>query len=76
MQQKSYKAWAVEWRWPNDDRRFFVGRYFFTHAIPDSLHGHVICAFKTRREAREAVRNKSYGKPRIIRVNVTMRRCR
>ncbi len=71
-----YNAWAIQWRYPNEEREFLVGRYWFMSHPPPSFHGHMICVFKTRREARAGLRGQRspdgrvYGRARVVRVEV------
>jgi len=54
MLNKTFYAWAVNTN--SAEGHGFLGRYYFGHAIPAHLEGGVVALFKTREEARGAIR--------------------
>ena len=66
----------MEWRGVGDPEYFIVGRYWFEqNPQHPSVHGHRLCLFNTRREAREWAGSKSYGKYRVVKVKVAYKVC-
>lgn len=85
---KAYLAWGVKYlfrsKFPENRRRdrqekpFLVGRYWFEHQHTPSMHGHLVCAFNTRREARDLVKAKKseWSRYWIVRIRVTVTEAR
>lgn len=80
MIKETYKGWAVKATYPKRIGRkpFLVGRYWWFPNRPrvpvtQQLEGHKICLFKTRREAREAIKGVTYAKMSVVRLVVGVR---
>lgn len=72
MTTTTYDAWTVLVKYP--EQTFFIGRYWKGDAIPPHMHGHVRAAYRTRDEARDALKGLAkIGKGRVVKVSVTMK---
>lgn len=74
---KEFLAWAIDTR--STEGHGLLGRYFFGyHYIPPSSEGCIVALFKTRKIAREHLKNSftdytpSTWKPRVVRVKVSI----